>query len=251
MASEDRDEAADALGKLARGEAAEPEASLSSGTVNLGDTASILPSERPAAPLASGSANQKPASVRPPAPGAVKPVFRASAVPPPQMIASQSKVRPAVPIRAMPQKDRPAAPLPPENAASNLPLPPSDPQLELSSALANVVEGSDVMFAPAPEMSVLTRAKVKPTTRRTPYAKTLHFRQTMIPILLMLGVSLPGIAVYWLLLDRDSLLRSGGAGLPIVLTVVGIVMLLLAVMNMFAVRHELQQVRLTAPSTAP
>lgn len=76
----------------------------------------------------------------------------------------------------------------------------------------------------------------------------MHFRQTVIPILLVMGISLPGISIYWLTLDRESLLRSAGPAVPIVLTLVGLVMLLLGIANMMAVKHDLQRAALTEKS---
>jgi hypothetical protein len=66
----------------------------------------------------------------------------------------------------------------------------------------------------------------------------LRFRQTMIPILLTMGIALPGCAVWWGFLDRDEPIRQISIGYPICLAGIGIVFLNFAVMNMMAVRRE-------------
>jgi hypothetical protein len=238
MADEQKDRQADALDRLARGEGLEVDLPISSGSAQLGETAQNRSAPPP---------TNQPRVVRPPSPGTARPTIQASAVPAPQLTASQSKIRPAAPVRPPAPKERPAEPpqiTPP-------PAPAASEQLELSSALANVVEDSDAVFAPAPDVSVLARAKPRLSTRRTPYVKTLHFRRTIIPVLLMLGVSLPALAIYWLTIDKDSLLRSTGAALPIVLASVGAVMLALAILNMIVVKQELQHAALTAKSVSP
>gem|GEM_PF-4962403 len=114
---------------------------------------------------------------------------------------------------------------------------------DLSSALAHVIDDSDAMAAPAPDLSVLARSRPRVIAKRRSYLASLHFRQTIIPILLTLGISMPALALGWLMLDPDSLLRSAGPALPIGLAVVGVVMLVLAIVNMLSVRHELSPMR--------
>ena len=114
---------------------------------------------------------------------------------------------------------------------------------DLSSALAHVIEDSDAMSAPAPDISVLARSRARPKSAQKSFFASLAFRQTIIPILLVLGISLPGLSIGWLMLDRDSLLRSAGPALPVALACVGLVMLGLAIVNMLAVKHELHSMR--------
>ena len=60
----------------------------------------------------------------------------------------------------------------------------------------------------------------------------------MIPILLMMGVALPGSSIWWLIQDQDSPVKSLGWPFPITLVVIGLVSLALAIVNMIQVKHE-------------
>jgi hypothetical protein len=241
MAADERDQQADALEKLAKGEAAEPDLPLSSGTVNLSNNLDLPPAllnHTQPAPDA-----KKPIA-RPPAPTPVsKRSFQPSTVPAPTLGASEKKTRAFAPVQPPTPRERPAAP--PKRDSSqdhvNVVAPSTAEPGDLSSALAHVVEESDAMSAPAPEMSMLARSRKRPKARQKSFFATLGFRQTIIPILLVLGVSFPALAIGWLMLDRDSLLRSKGPALPITLACVGLVMLGLAIVNMLAVKHEIGQ----------
>jgi len=63
----------------------------------------------------------------------------------------------------------------------------------------------------------------------------------MIPILLTMGVALPGSAIFWLLQDEDSPMRLLGWKFPITLSLVGLALLALGIVNMLHVKHQLQQ----------
>ena len=95
------------------------------------------------------------------------------------------------------------------------------------------------MAIPAPERAVFA-PRPPPIRPRTPPIYTrLSFRRTIIPILLTMGVALPGCAIWWFTLDEDAPLRLIGLRFPITLTLIGIVMLALAILNMLQVRDQL------------
>jgi hypothetical protein len=113
---------------------------------------------------------------------------------------------------------------------------------------ARIVEGDNVAIAMPPGgvhastgVSSWSSTSSSRGPRRESLYRTLAFRRTIIPILLTLGVSLPALAGWWCLLDRDAPLKQTGAVVPITLLVVGVVLLLLAILNMLYVRHELQR----------
>ena len=116
---------------------------------------------------------------------------------------------------------------------------------------ARIVDGDNVAVAmPAGAVNVGTgvsswSASSPRAPRRESLYRTLAFRRTIIPILLTLGVSLPALAGGWLMLDPDSTLKSApqlaGPLVPVTLVVVGVILLILAVLNMLYVRHELQR----------
>ena len=218
MAEKDKDELADALKRLARGDARD-------------DSENIAPSD--SAPLDIPS----PSSKKPP------PVV-------PPRVAKSAALKPAVPTsgRARPVTPRPSMPAgapKQESARAESPLAPPPPSEksgetngasdEVSSSLANVVDDSDlsvafVAGAAGPRVPLPAKA-----------SDTLKLRRTFIPIVLTLGVCLPLLAAWWFDLDNDSPLKEPGLKLPITLLAVGIVMLGLAVLNMVSVRNELAQ----------
>src|SRR5207253_2988436 len=115
-------------------------------------------------------------------------------------------------------------------------------------AFARIVEGENVAIAMPPGaisagtgFSSWSGSSSSRGPRRESLYKSLASRRTIIPILLTLGVSLPALAGWWCLLDRHAPLKQTGPVVPITLLVVGVVLLLLAVLNMLYVRHELQR----------
>lgn len=169
-----------------------------------------------------------PRPVQPPSTNTGKPISKPSTAPPPKL---RKKDRPDAPA--------PAKVLPPRATEPTVEVPTSGAfQSDLSSALAHVVEDADTVIAPAPDASQLARRRTT-TLRKKPLIQSLKFRRTIIPPLLVVGISFLIMPIAWLMMDRDSLLRNAGAALPITLCVVGAVLLLLAILNMLSVRAEL------------
>ena len=102
-----------------------------------------------------------------------------------------------------------------------------------------MVEDDDAVIVPAPERAVFAhRPAVAPAKRVGFYARP-GFRRTIIPVLLTMGVALPGCAIWWLMQEEDSPLKSLGWQFPVTLTVIGIVMLALAILNMIQVKRAM------------
>lgn len=67
--------------------------------------------------------------------------------------------------------------------------------------------------------------------------KSSGLRQTLIPILLTLGVLLPALALMWIREEPDSPWRDIGWWLPVTLGLVGALCLALGAANMLAIRN--------------
>jgi hypothetical protein len=118
---------------------------------------------------------------------------------------------------------------------------PSEPAYAPSSALENVVEDDDTLAVPSVEQHRLARKPESKPSRRVPYTHSLHFRQTIIPPLLTLGVGLLVMSAGWFMLDSDTPVRSLSIGYPIGLALIGLVSLGLAAANMLSVKAQLQR----------
>lgn len=238
----DKDDLADALARFASGEApSSPEAAPS-------DHVPMAPKEakptRPAAPP--GAPRTDPA---------VPPGTRKSVSPTPSSRPNAPGVQPPSPKPASPTSARnaPVRPKPPKPIRPDAPTlsqPPIESALpapidsgDISSSLANVIEDDDAVIVPAPEPAVFAHRPPPAPAKRDPFYARLSFRRTIIPILLTMGVALPGCAIWWLLQEEDSPLKSLGWQFPATLTVIGIVMLLLAILNMIQVKHAMDAQR--------
>jgi hypothetical protein len=119
---------------------------------------------------------------------------------------------------------------------------PADPS-DISSSLANVIDDDDAVIVPAPTADVFAHHPAPVRAPRTPFYARLSFRRTIIPILLTMGVALPGCAVWWLSQDEDSPARALGLKFPLTFALVGLVLLALGIVNMLHVRHDMEQRR--------
>jgi hypothetical protein len=112
-----------------------------------------------------------------------------------------------------------------------------------AEAMAHIVEDDDTLNMPAASPDLLAhRRPAPPPRKRVVLSRTVGFKQTLIPILLTLGVLLPGIAVWSFALGEESVI----AGIPWVafmLMGIGLVMLALAALTMVQVKHQLDQGR--------
>ncbi len=205
------------------------------------------------------AAQGPPASgLRPPAPSAKAPVRppAAPAVAAPMRPASpNSKVRPATPKPGVPAR-APAPPPPPIAPPVQqfvAPEPPSeeriiDHEAEVEAeaqAIAHVVEDDDTLNMPAPSAEMLAHRPRPPRARGELLSRTVGFKQTLIPILLTMGVMLAGIAAWSFALGEESPVAAEG-WITVAVLGIGAVMLVLAVITMLQVRSQLNR---TGPVT--
>jgi hypothetical protein len=237
MAEKEKDDLANALQRLAAGEAPSAPDGVPSEQVP-------LTPPKPNRPATPGGA---PAPGLPPGATKKKPSSTARAVTPPPRQTSHQVPRSIAPQRpSVPKPNRPTEPsisqppAPPRAATPTAPVAQSGSE-DISSSLANVIDDGDAVIVPAPTPDVLAHRPAPKRIKRDPIYTKLSFRQTLIPILLTMGVALPGCAVWWLFLDPDSPLKSATVWFPITLAVIGLVLLALGVMNMLFVKHYLQQ----------
>ncbi|HEX3356717.1 MAG TPA: hypothetical protein VHS31_07005 [Tepidisphaeraceae bacterium] len=116
-----------------------------------------------------------------------------------------------------------------------------DEKNQLSDALSQLGQGASPadFFAASPAAPIQQRHHQP--LRRVPFYARLSFRQTIIPILLTLGVAFPACAIWWLMQDEDSPLKSVGLGIPITMAFVGLVLLALGIFSMIQVKTQLAQ----------
>jgi hypothetical protein len=225
----EKDDLADALNRLASGEAPSSPEGIPSAQVPI--TPKKKRPEAPSTSRVNPGLRSGAAKARPNAPGVQPPSPKPTVVPKPR--ATVSGVKPPKPVRpAAPTLSQ--GPTPPIGSQSS---PPAEAS-EISSSLANVIEDDDAMNVPAPERSVFVHHPPPLRPPATPLYARLSFRRTIIPILLTMGVALPVCAGWWFSLDKDAPLRSIGLRFPITLAVIGFVMLGLAVMNMLHVKRK-------------
>lgn len=107
-----------------------------------------------------------------------------------------------------------------------------------------IIDDDDMMNIPAPEASVFQpRPKPAPRAgaRATNYARrSLDYRRTLIPILLVLGLYMAWLASLKYFSGPDSVLATVPVWVPVLLAVGSIVLLGLAVVNMISVKQQLE-----------
>jgi hypothetical protein len=154
-----------------------------------------------------------------------------------------SKARPSTPAQAA---KPPVSEAPPVEAT---PPPPSqepqpiDHEAELAAgadAVAHIIEDDDTLNLPAASPESILRPRQRPRPKRELMFRTVHFKQTIIPIMLTLGVLLPALGGYCLWMGDESPLPEGKS-VPVTIVGLGVVMLAFAVLTMLQVKHELGQ----------
>lgn len=108
-----------------------------------------------------------------------------------------------------------------------------------ADAVAHVVEDDDTLNVPAPSEDVLLhRTPRAPRAPRKLLSRSLFFKQTMIPILLTVGVILAGLGGWLMSMGEDSPLVNA-VWIPIALLAFGGLMLIFAVVTMLQVKNQL------------
>lgn len=191
---------------------------------------------QPARPVkvARPAAAPPPKATRPEAPAAAPaPVAKAA---PPAPVAAEAK--PASRVRPSAPSSRPAAPSAP------VPPPPSAPADAAGDDPFNHAppDDDDAVIVPAPDQSVFApRPKAAPVVRkaRVPVYQTLHFRQTVIPVMLTSGVLAIVLAGIRFTLSDDSIFSAVPTSVALVLIVLGLLLLGAAALNIMQVKQML------------
>jgi hypothetical protein len=164
-----------------------------------------------------------------------------------------SKVRPVAPQLGAPTRSPappppPVAPPPPPPAAEFVapePVPEEqfvshEAEVEAEAeAIAHVVEDDDTLNLPAPSPEMLAHRPLQPRAKGELISRTVGFKQTLIPILLTLGVMMAGIAAWSFVLGEESPVAAA-AWIPMAVLGIGALMLVLAVITMLQVRSQLR-----------
>lgn len=131
-------------------------------------------------------------------------------------------------------------PQPPEEQA------PVDHDAEIAAeaeAVAHVVEDDDTLnLPPPPEEMLLHKRPAPPRAPRKLLSRSIFFKQTMIPILLTLGVILAGLGGWLISMGEDSPLVNA-VWIPIALLAFGGLMLVFAVITMLQVKAQLDSMK--------
>jgi hypothetical protein len=217
-------------------------------------------SSKSSVPLRPASPNSK---VRPAMPGQGAPVSpgRESQAPPthaatPQAFFPTSSARPASPRPASAVPAR--SPVPPPTPLVEEVAPPAEEPFvqeptaeELAiaheaevqaeaDAVGRVVEDDDTLNLPSPSPESLAYRRNAPGPKRQLASRTVGFKQTLIPILLTLGILLSGIAIWSLMLGEESPVATA-TWIPIALVAIGVIMLVFGVITMLQVKAQLDR----------
>jgi uncharacterized membrane protein (DUF485 family) len=109
-----------------------------------------------------------------------------------------------------------------------------------AEAVAHVVEDDDTLNMPAPSAESLAHRPPRPRAQKELMSRTAGFKQTLIPILLTMGVLLPAIAGYSMFLGEESPMATA-TWIPMLLMGMGVVMLVFAVVTMLQVKNQLDK----------
>jgi hypothetical protein len=107
-----------------------------------------------------------------------------------------------------------------------------------AEAVAHIVEDDDMLNLPAPSPEAFAHRPALPRPKRELLSRTLGFKQTLIPILLTLGVLLAGSASWSFAIGEESPI-SGELLTESSLLIVGLLLLAFGVFTMFQVRSQL------------
>ena len=214
--------------KAAQRRSAAPTTSTSDPTKSAARPTSAPPEQR--APATSAQP-----AIRPSAPSTARPSTARPSTP---------AARPAAPAArpTTPHVARPAAPALNRPGAGEVSLPPQPPVDE--------VDDDDAVIVPAPDASVFFHKPAYAAKQHIkPFGQSLRFRQTVIPILLTAGLIMNGLATLHFVWRSDN---NPMGGLPIwlliVLFIFGLAIWGMAVMNMLAVKQELDARKNSSPA---
>jgi len=120
---------------------------------------------------------------------------------------------------------------------------PQEPARIEPVAPADADNDDDEVAAPAPDASVFAPRR---RTADLLLESRLHNQRTAIPVLLTCGVLLPLIGSFKWLGPRDSIFAQWDIWMPVILGIAGVLLLVVAVINMLHVRDALRTPRTPA-----
>lgn len=132
--------------------------------------------------------------------------------------------------------EEPAQPLTPEEQAA---MHEAEVAAE-AEAMTHIVEDDDTLNLPPPPPEALGPRRPPRRPQRELASRTVSFKQTMIPILLTMGVLLSGIAGWSFVLGEESPVVDAPL-IPICVMGLGVLMLAFAVVTMLQVRAQLNR----------
>jgi hypothetical protein len=207
---------------------------------------------RPAAPKPAAAAAPTPVPARP-----ARPARPAE----PGATAAQAPAQPARPARpSAPGVVRPAEPAHPaagdadDDAGYAGAMTPEEMRHQQEVAVeaehvahveAEAIDQDDQMNAPAPSHEYLGHAAPYRPPPRMPVYKTIGFRRTLIPVCLVLGVMLPVMGAVKFVADPDATAAAMAPWLSGTLIALGLLLLVIGVLNMLAVKQQLEAARET------
>ena len=110
-----------------------------------------------------------------------------------------------------------------------------------AEAVAHVVEDDDTLNLPAPSAEMLAHRPAPPKRpQRELLSRTVGFKQTLIPILFVMGVMMAGVGAYCLMLGEESPVAAA-AWIPMVLIATGALLLLFLAITMLQVHNQLKK----------
>ena len=192
---------------------------------------------KPSAPVPKTTAAPTAKFARPAAPATPPPSAPVAAPTPPSVTA---ETRPASRVRAAAPSARPTAPSSPVAP----PPPPAPIDATDDSPFDHAPpEDDDAVIVPAPDQSVFApRPKAAAPVRkgRVPVYQTLHFRQTVIPVMLTSGVMALLLGGIRFALSDDSIFSAVPSSIAIVLIVLGLLLLGAAALNIVQVKQMIE-----------
>ena len=118
---------------------------------------------------------------------------------------------------------------------------PAFPTLTTSDAESQAVNADRVIMpAVTPDYLLAKHRAAAARTAPPPMHQSLRVRRTIVPILLTLGLLLPLLGALWFLTDDDSPFRALNIAVPISLIAVGVILFILAILNIVHLAHVLR-----------
>jgi hypothetical protein len=110
-----------------------------------------------------------------------------------------------------------------------------------ADAVGRVVEDDDTLNLPAPSPEMLAHRPAPPKRpQRELLSRTVGFKQTLIPILFVMGILTAGLGAYSFVLGEESPIAAA-TWIPMVLIATGALLLLFLAVTMLQVHNQLKK----------